>query len=279
MGTRGRASPISRCWFFCDRLLAARPDRACLLRCLRSLDVPVEGVLALLAKLIGPSIPFGASRMTGSGKLLPQAPSLLPRMAHQHEKHFWTPTPVAAFRATCKQPFAKTLRCRRKSHVCFLNAHFPESVHEEILAACASTLSDDRATGGGRDPNFRKRVLTSYEYRCALCKFQLLLSGTQWLSKPHISNGTRHRGRLSFRTACACVFYITGCSTWGRLRLETICLCSFPTRPRDPNRPLMYSSGYHGTRVSQPIHTGDLPAQDYLEWHHKEVFRGRSRPV
>ena len=50
-----------------------------------------------------------------------------------------------------------------------LKTHFPDSLHDDILDAVGLELDDPRATGGGRDPNFRKRVLTAYQHQCAVC--------------------------------------------------------------------------------------------------------------
>lgn len=58
-----------------------------------------------------------------------------------------------------------------------LEVHFPTSLHEDILDAIGLELDLPRAGGGGRDPNFRKRVLTAYQQQCAICGLQLLLSG------------------------------------------------------------------------------------------------------
>jgi putative restriction endonuclease len=50
-----------------------------------------------------------------------------------------------------------------------LESHFPESIHPDILAAVGLSLGTNKATAKRRDPQFRQRVLTAYEYRCAVC--------------------------------------------------------------------------------------------------------------
>jgi putative restriction endonuclease len=52
-----------------------------------------------------------------------------------------------------------------------LENHFPESIHADIPAAVGLTLGVDKAAAKKRDPRFRQRVLTAYEYRCAVCGF------------------------------------------------------------------------------------------------------------
>jgi HNH endonuclease len=56
-----------------------------------------------------------------------------------------------------------------------LENHFPESLHPDILAAVGLDLGAPAPAGRKRDPQFRQRVLTAYEYRCAVCGFDVRL--------------------------------------------------------------------------------------------------------
>jgi putative restriction endonuclease len=56
-----------------------------------------------------------------------------------------------------------------------LEGHFPESLHADILSAVGLTLGATTTERKKRDPDFRKRVLTAYEYRCAVCGFDVRL--------------------------------------------------------------------------------------------------------
>ncbi|MSQ97261.1 MAG: hypothetical protein EXR98_22280 [Gemmataceae bacterium] len=53
-----------------------------------------------------------------------------------------------------------------------LERHFPESLHQDVLSAVGLTLGE---TVKKRDPQFRHKVLTAYEWRCAVCGFDLRL--------------------------------------------------------------------------------------------------------
>ena len=55
-----------------------------------------------------------------------------------------------------------------------LERHFPESLHQDILNAVGLTL-ETTVTRRKRDPAFRQRVLKAYEYRCAVCGFDVRL--------------------------------------------------------------------------------------------------------
>jgi putative restriction endonuclease len=68
-----------------------------------------------------------------------------------------------------------------------LETHFPESLHDDILAAvglhstlesyCAEELTP-YGTSRRRDPRFRDNVLRAYEHRCAITGFQAALGGS-----------------------------------------------------------------------------------------------------
>ncbi len=76
-----------------------------------------------------------------------------------------------------------------------LNAHFPPSLHGDILAAVGLEADVDATVSEfpigrpsrRRDPSFRGRVLRAYEYRCCVCGFDLRIgSVSAGLEAAHI---------------------------------------------------------------------------------------------
>ncbi len=69
-----------------------------------------------------------------------------------------------------------------------LDTHFPESLHEDVLAAVGLVLPEPERVGDRpelpptarriRDPSFRQRVLRAYEHRCAVTGFRAALGGS-----------------------------------------------------------------------------------------------------
>ncbi len=49
------------------------------------------------------------------------------------------------------------------------------SIHADILAAVGLSFEASKVATKKRDPQFRQRVLTAYEYRCAVCGFDVRL--------------------------------------------------------------------------------------------------------
>ena len=56
-----------------------------------------------------------------------------------------------------------------------LDAHFPPSFHEDILQAVGIEFPFQTLTPQTRDPNFRAKILKAYEYKCAICGFDVKL--------------------------------------------------------------------------------------------------------
>ena len=54
-----------------------------------------------------------------------------------------------------------------------LRNHFPDTIHEDILNAVG--LDFDKKINKFRDPKFRKKILSAYEYSCAVCGFNVRL--------------------------------------------------------------------------------------------------------
>jgi putative restriction endonuclease len=54
-----------------------------------------------------------------------------------------------------------------------LDSHFPGSMHEDILQSLGLTTIAETLKIEDRNPEFREKVLSSYEYRCAVCGFNV----------------------------------------------------------------------------------------------------------
>jgi putative restriction endonuclease len=160
-----------------------------------------------------------------------------------------------------------------------LMAHFPSSLHEDICNAVGLDINDERAVGGGRDPNFRRRVLTSYQHRCAVCGLQLLLSGTPIaLEAAHIKWHQAAGPAIVQNGLSLCVLhhktFDLGAFTVGSdltviVSDEVSGLCGLAE----------HLLTYHGKCLSRPIHVDAAPAMEFINWHRSQVFRGQPRPL
>lgn len=75
-----------------------------------------------------------------------------------------------------------------------LSQHFPPTVFGDILDSVGLEIQFEQAERRKRDPAFRERILIAYEYRCAICGYDLRM-GSQHVAleaahiKWHVAGG------------------------------------------------------------------------------------------
>jgi len=157
-----------------------------------------------------------------------------------------------------------------------LCANFPESIHRDILDSVGISLNTSD-NSSQRDPQFRKRILAAYEYRCALCGLDLRINNiTIALEAAHIKwvqaggPNTEENG-----VALCCLhhkLFDLGAFT---IQNDYRVLLSEQVHGRDQfNEVLMR---HHGQRINMPLRPDYVPLPKYLEWHRHEVFKGEPR--
>lgn len=155
-----------------------------------------------------------------------------------------------------------------------LEEHFPESLHQDIVNAVGLTLE---VTKKKRDPAFRSRVLRAYEYRCAICGFDVRLGSVSIaLDAAHIQWHQAGGPDVESNGLALCV-----------LHHKTFDLGAF-TVSRDEliliSDQVNGSSGldeglvqFHGKPMRQAQRRDWRPFPDHLDWHAREVFKGEAR--
>ncbi|MEO1270802.1 MAG: phosphorothioated DNA-binding restriction endonuclease [Myxococcota bacterium] len=156
-----------------------------------------------------------------------------------------------------------------------LAAHFPASLHEDILNAVGMPWVV--VTRPQRDPHFREAILRIYEHRCAVCGFDGRLGSSHLgLEAAHVrwhsAGGPDHEDN----GLALCVFHHKALDR-GALGI-------------DPDRRVLISQEVHGSTgvdelllrfVGQPLRVpqpGTAPvAGAHIAWHNREVFRKPAR--
>ena len=156
-----------------------------------------------------------------------------------------------------------------------LEQHFPESLHNDILESVGLSL-DTSVTQRKRDPKFRLRVLTAYEYRCAVCGFDVRLGSVSIaIDAAHIQWHQAGGPDLECNGLALCV-----------LHHKTFDLGVFTVN----NGVLLVSDQangtagfqeslmiYHGKPIRSAQRPNWWPEPKYLAWHKREVFKGEAR--
>lgn len=230
-------------------------------------------------KVNHPEAPFWRLQNDGVWEVETSSPPKIGADGSPSKKELLRLDASGRFRPEIQSAFKKEPGLVRALARQLLEAHFPTSVHDDICNAVGIDLLDERPTGGGRDPNFRRKVLLSYDYRCAVCGLQLLLSGIQIaLEAAHIK-WYQAGGPGEVRNGlCLCVTHHKlldlGTFTIG-LSLEILVSDEVSGGFGFSE----YLLEFHGKPLRPPTHASDAPSGDFTGWHRREVFHGRPRPL
>lgn len=155
-----------------------------------------------------------------------------------------------------------------------LAEHFPESLHEDILDAVG--LSLEVASRRKRDPGFRQRVLKAYEYRCAVCGFDMRLGSVSIaLDAAHIRWHQAAGPDEESNGLALCVLHHKTFDLGAFTVSDGVLLVS-----DQANGTSGFAEGlmaHHGRPIRPPQNPAWRPEPKHLEWHGREVFKGATR--
>jgi putative restriction endonuclease len=161
-----------------------------------------------------------------------------------------------------------------------LDSHFPASIHPDVLDAVGLDLSlTESVTRKRRDPAFRMRILTAYEFACAVCGFDARLgSQLMGLEAAHIrwhqaGGPDEERNGLALCSLHHKAFDL-GAFTIHSDRVVLISEQAHGQRGFDE-----WLLRFHGRPIRHPQRESYAPAVAYLNWHKREVFKQPSREL
>lgn len=170
-----------------------------------------------------------------------------------------------------------------------LEQHFPDTMHGDILAAVGLDLSwaapqestSARAQRARRDPEFRERVLRAYEYTCAVCGFNVRLGNVLvGLDAAHIKWWQAGGPDVESNGLALCAMHH---KLFDR-GVFTVALTDIGNVMVQVSEEAHGTVGfrewvlkYHGKPIRPPQRPEYFPAHHFMEWHAREVFRGRPR--
>ena len=163
-----------------------------------------------------------------------------------------------------------------------LNRNFPESIHSDILQAIGlgSDLSSFSVVNIQRDATFRDRILKAYEYKCAICGFDVRIHNqTIGLEAAHIKwhQAGGPDGEDNGLALCSIhhkLFDYGAFSLTSNKSTITLLVsdCAHGTKGFDE-----WLMAFHKKKIKQPQHPDYIPRNEFVEWHIREVFKGYSR--
>lgn len=160
-----------------------------------------------------------------------------------------------------------------------LESHFEYSLHEDILEAVGIDLAFSWQRKNNRDPKFREFVLRAYEYKCAVCGFDVKLRGqTVALEAAHIKWHQAGGPDIERNGIALCTLhhklFDKGAFTFnGEFEFH---ISEYVHGHTGLNEWLM---NFHGKTIRPPQNPDYYPENSYLNWHVREVFKGPARYV
>lgn len=157
-----------------------------------------------------------------------------------------------------------------------LERNFPHSLHQDILDAVGLNVERDLITRRKRDPEFRRRVLKAYEFRCAVCGFDVRLGSVSIaLDAAHI-RWHQAGGPDEERNGLAlCVLHHKTFDLGAFTLADGVVLVSDQVHGTSGFHETLMA--HHGAEVRGPQRPDWSPEPQHLAWHRREVFKGDPR--
>lgn len=171
-----------------------------------------------------------------------------------------------------------------------LEAHFPDTLHADILAALGLDLSlpvasesDPGSVGNAaarRDPKFRERVLRAYEHRCCVCGFDLRIGNiSAGLEAAHIKWFQAKGPDIEANGLALCSLHhkVFDLGAFTILPDSYSLVFSQHVVSGESSRHMLM--GFHGAGLIMPQSREYYPEPEFLHWHAKEVFKQPAREL
>lgn len=160
----------------------------------------------------------------------------------------------------------------REAAVILLRAHFPDTVHDDLLDAVGLDLLET-VTRRKRDPRFRDAVLVAYQYRCAVCGFDARLRHAPiGIEAAHIRWHQAHGPDTVPNGLALCALHHKLFDR-GALTVRedgTLAVSPLVNGAEATERWLV---AFDGRAIEGPRESADVPDPEHLAWHRREVFR------
>ena len=160
-----------------------------------------------------------------------------------------------------------------------LNKHFPPSIHEDILQTVDIELPVQTFAAKTRTSNFRKNILKAYEYKCAICGFDVKLGTSPIALEASHIKWKSHGGPSETANGLAlCVMhhklFDLGAFTLSK-QLQILV-------SDDAHGTIGFKEwlmDFHKQKITLPQRKLYYPEVEFIGWHVNEVFKGNYREL
>lgn len=220
----------------------------------------------------------GLWQLDGPASILSRPAGATPTLTELRDHHVKGGFPSALREALQADPQLVSVIANR-----IVDAHFPESIRADVLAAVG--LPSDPAEVFGistdnrrRDPSFREKVLLAYQYRCGVCGYDLRLGRqTIGLEAAHIKWFQANGPDVVPNGIALCSLHHKVFDLGALTVLPDNYQIVFSQHLNGSDKAAEKMLAYHGAGLILPQSREYLPSAEYLDWHKKEVFKNPPR--
>jgi len=158
-----------------------------------------------------------------------------------------------------------------------LEANFPSTYHEDLLQAVGIELEDTALRVKPRDPYFRDKVLRAYEYRCAVCGFNVRLGDSLVaLEAAHIKWHQAGGPDLENNGIALCSMHHKLFDRGAFTITDNMILKVSEIAHGDVGL-IEWLLSFHDQEIKHPQRPTYYPQSTFVQWHLREVFKGHPR--
>jgi putative restriction endonuclease len=158
-----------------------------------------------------------------------------------------------------------------------LEAHFPESLHQDILNAVGLSLDRVIVSRKARDPRFRERILTAYEFRCAVCSLDIRLGRDVFgLEAAHIQWHQAGGPDTEANGLALCTMHHK-LFDYGAFTLHDERRVLVSERAYGGEQFERMLMRHHGQPLARPVRPDFAPGPAFIDWHRRQVFKPEAR--
>jgi len=155
-----------------------------------------------------------------------------------------------------------------------LDAHFPPSIHEDIIAFFNLEIDVPKADETEPAGHFRERVLKAYGWKCAITHFAMEFQDATFGIEPSFIRWPQAGGKSAVNNAVALTTLHRKLFHLGVFTIDAKYRVRISPRAKEDSLALSLVGQFDGKPILLPSKQDDYPSKACLEWHASEVFRG-----
>lgn len=220
----------------------------------------------------------GLWQLDGPAEILARPPGATPSLTELRKNNVRGGFPTALLEALKRDPQLVATIAQR-----IVDAHFPESIRNEVLAAVGLPTEPVASISGHeqtrrRDPAFREKVLLAYQYKCGVCGHDLRLGRqTIGLEAAHIKWFQAKGPDVVPNGIALCSMHHKVFDLGAFTILPDTYQIVFSQHLNGSDETAARMLAYQGVGLILPQSDEYLPQPEFLVWHRKWVFKNPAR--